>query len=190
MKKPLRNLNITLAIVLCVAIISFTMLLVRIVQRKNNHDNVVPIRPLDFGYSVNKTETSKNATVDLGDVFSQNEESVETFQTECKYTHEPCEAFSDECCPGLICVPWNDTVRCSHHQGTICLSIGMVCDDAVHGVECCDDGICTSEPGGTGPRRCLLPQAAESNIQTKTAEIPDKSTIAPTPSLRRKLKSE
>lgn len=95
------------------------------------------------------------------DIFSNGggDNKINTLQTEddCLVTGNLCESFSADCCEGLICVPVNvSESRCSHYKGSICLEIGMICSDAVYGVNCCDNAVCTPEGGGTGRSRCVL----------------------------------
>ena len=150
------------------------------VRHRRHEDKVPAIQPLDL----DEPETN----VVSGDLFSSGDDqgldAVQEYQTECLLTANACTAFSDECCPGLVCVPVNQTTSvCSHYKGSICINTGMICNDAVHGVECCDGGICTPEQGGTGRSRCVLPAATQTRTQKINVGTPTPSPT-PKPSLR------
>jgi hypothetical protein len=117
---------------------------------------------------------------------NHEEQVVQPLQEECLFTGNACVAFGSGCCPGLICVPVNETTStCSHFQGSICLNLNMICNDRVTGVECCDDAVCT--PEATGPRsRCIpavSPLLRSSSVgATTTAPVPTSphSALRPT----------
>lgn len=153
-------------------------------HRRRHKDEGSTIQPLDL----DEPETN----VVSGDLFSSsssrddpNVDAVQEYQTECLLTADACTAFSDECCPGLICVPVNQTTSvCSHYKGSICINTGMICNDAVHGVECCDDGICTAD--GTGRSRCVLPNTATATeSRTHKSEL---ETLTPSPTPKPSLR--
>lgn len=129
------------------------------------------ILPLEYASStavaVNATASSSSSPSQLEedhDLFTNGGKTtttttVETYQTanECLLSGNLCEAFSADCCAGLVCVPVNvSESRCSNARGNICINIGKICSDAVIGVECCDNAVCTPEEGGTGRSRCVL----------------------------------
>ena len=148
-----------------------------------------PFQPFDIGngsfpvpeddYSLEIPEYNSSQVDE--DIFAEKGTNVQKFQTdECLVTADPCEAFSSQCCPGLICVPVNELEsRCSHFKGSICLDTGALCNDAVYGVDCCDDGICTPVPG-TDQSRCVLPTAVSASTQQTAARTNDESTMKPT----------
>ena len=147
--------------------------------RERQREEAYPIQPLDFD-PPSKEEPETNVV--QGDLFSEDEETIQEFQTDCKIPKDACTAFSAECCPGLVCVPVNQTTSvCSDYKGSICIDTGMICNDAVYGVGCCDGGICTPEEGNTGRSRCVLPTAAS---ETRAHAAMENPTPSPRPSLR------
>ena len=186
MTKPPVNRTKAIAISIVLSVVGITLLvaLVAIVtqHRRRRQRETTAIRPLDL-------DDKSDANVVAGNLFSGDQaDTVQEYQTECLLTADACTAFSDECCPGLICVPVNQTTSvCSHFKGSICINTGMICNDAVYGVECCDGGVCTPEGGGTGRSRCVLPTAAQARTDTKTIELVENNpTLSPSsrPSLR------
>ena len=187
MKAVDRIPNKVLAIVSALVSIALIVAVVgKVEARRRKRASALPIRPLvdlenTEAYPTPSEENNSHPTstqqgdsihsVELNNVpltenvFSEKEEGVDKFQAECGLTYEPCTAFSAECCPGLVCIPFNETLsRCSHFKSSICINTGKICNDAVYGVECCDGGVCTSESGNTGRSRCVLP-----TVDTRTA---------------------
>lgn len=186
--RRVRALSVALSVV---GVVFMTCLIVAAVaavkKRREVGDDVSPIEPLSADSMPTPQKAgavqAPNSTSDE-DVFSgaleDETEGVSKYQTDCFLTDTPCTAFSDECCPGLICVPTATGSKCSHFKGSICIDTDHICNDAVYGVECCDGGVCTPEPGNTGRSRCVLP-----DIQPRVAPLESPIPApSPRPSLR------
>ena len=188
--KPTRNSAIralTIAVsVVGVALVIFIVGTTGVAVKKQREDNEMssPILPPDADamptpQKVGAAAQPPDSTID-NDLFDGNgdeEGDITKYQTDCFLPDTLCTAFSDECCPGLVCVPVTETEsRCSSFRANICINTNKICNDAVFGVECCDGGVCTPEPGNTGRSRCILPAA----VQTRGASL-GSPTSAPTP---------
>ena len=179
----IRALTIALSVA-GVALVIFVVVATAVAVKKQREGHEVsPILPLDADGMPTPQKAGAaqvpDSTIDE-DVFWGNEEeegNISKYQTDCFLTDTLCTAFSDECCPGLVCVPVTETEsRCSHFKGNICINTNKICNDAVFGVDCCDGGVCTPEPGNTGRSRCIPPGA----VQARVVSL-DSPTPAPTP---------
>mmetsp|Transcript_8131 Transcript_8131/g.15734 ORF Transcript_8131/g.15734 Transcript_8131/m.15734 type:complete len:204 (-) Transcript_8131:180-791(-) len=186
----IRALTISVSVV-GVALVIFVVVATGVALKNRGEDNKVspPILPLDTSgmptpQKVGAAAQPLESTVD-NDLFSGNEDEaggITKYQTDCFLPDTLCTAFSDECCPGSICVPVTETEsRCSSFRANICINTNKICNDAVFGVECCDGGVCTPEPGNTGRSRCVLPSAVQARGVSLDSPTP---TPTPRPSLR------
>lgn len=197
--KATRNIAIRVLIiaisVIGMALVIFVVVGTSVVVKKQHEDDQVssPILPLDADtmpspQKVGAASQPIDSSIDE-DLFHASEEEekeeeneITKYQTDCFLPDTLCTAFSDDCCPGLVCVPVTETEsRCSSFKANICINTNKICNDAVYGVNCCDGGVCTPEPGNTGRSRCVLP----SSVQARGASL---NIPTPTPTMRPSLR--
>jgi hypothetical protein len=190
---PTRNLAVAIPLYFVGLFVLVAFLAPRIADKNNSNGSQLPaVDGVDAANTTNATyhpfpsdvvEPPRKDLFGSGDPAATNDEDqvAQPLQEDCLFTGNACVAFGGDCCPGLICVPVNETTStCSHFKGSICINLNMICNDRVTGVECCDNAVCT--PAGT-QSRCLQPGATSpllgSSVATPTPSSP-RSSLRPT----------